>query len=157
MTGRSAFWQVYWKYKGVGIMLRDIIIFISTFIIYIVTEYFFDFADDSFTHYYLGGVTSNPEKRQRYMGIEFLYKGVYYRMCREPYEEGVTPMLDDGRPGLYNIMIMHCEKLGYPIADSFESIGWYADIQDLLDNCIIDDHPFKDIIMDDSTSIMGKD
>ncbi len=100
---------------------------------------------------------SNIEKRQRYMGIEFLHNGVYYRMCREPYEEGVSPVLDGEKPGLFNVMIMHCEKLGYPIADSFENIGWYADIQDLLDNCIIDNRKFAEVIMDDSTRIMGKD
>ncbi len=122
-----------------------------------VNEY--NSLDDFIFEYCKGRETSesNTEKRRRYMGIEFLYNGIYYRMCREPYEEGKTLMLADGRPGLYNVMIMHCEKLGYPIADSFESIGWFADIQDLLDNCEIDRKKFKEVIMDDSTRILGKD
>ncbi len=41
--------------------------------------------------------------------------------------------------------------------DDFIWIGWYADLNDVLENCIIDGRKFKDVIMDDSTIIEGKD
>ena len=43
------------------------------------------------------------------------------------------------------------------IDDDFILIGWYSDLDDVLENCIIDGRKFKDVIMDDSTKIEGKD
>ena len=72
-------------------------------------------------------------------------------------DENSMVFLDDGRAGLYDVMIMHCEKTGYPLAESFELIGWYADLNDVLENCILQDRKFKDVIMDDMTEILGQD
>ena len=101
--------------------------------------------------------SENPEHRQRFMGIEFSYKGIFYRMCREPIDDGQPPLSGTEKKGQYNVMIMHCITRGYPVADSFESLGWYSDLDDLLNNCIIDEKPFREVIMDDNTEILGKD
>lgn len=93
---------------------------------------------------------SDETHERRFMGIEFLHDGVYYRMCREP-------LPDDIKPGYYQVYIMHCEKRGYPGADEFETVGIFNDIYDLLDNCIIGGKFFRDVIMDDNTEILGKD
>ena len=114
---------------------------------------------DEFIYEYESGrsIPADNLDKRKYMGIEFKYNGVYYRMCREPIDEKEVILLEDGRIGRYDVMIMHCEKTGYPLAESFELIGWYADVYDVLDNCIIQNKKFKDIIMDDSTEILGKD
>lgn len=52
---------------------------------------------------------------------------------------------------------MHCVSQGYPLADKFESIGWYNDIYDLLKNCYIEGMPFETVIMADDTVILSKD
>lgn len=113
---------------------------------------------DEFIYEYDSGRASSKSDTEgrKFMGIEFSYKGVYYRVCREPIIDDTTPIevKEDGR---YNITIMHCKKFGYPIADNFESIGWYDDIYELLEKCIIDGVKFKEIIMDDSTEILSKD
>lgn len=67
------------------------------------------------------------------------------------------PVLPNGKFGLYNVTIMHCVSQGYPLADKFESIGWYSDIYDLLKNCYIEGMPFKAVIMADDTVILSKD
>ena len=90
-------------------------------------------------------------------GIEFRYKDVYYRMCREPQDEKNVIILPDGRTGQYDVVILHCEKTGYPMSESFELIGWYSDLEDVLDNCVIQGRKFRDVIMDDETEILGKD
>lgn len=36
-------------------------------------------------------------ERQKFMGIEFKYNNVYYRMCREPLDENEKVTLADGR------------------------------------------------------------
>ena len=122
-----------------------------------VNEY--ESLDDFIYEYSQGKEFSwqNSEQRERFIGIEFCYRNIYYRMCREPYDEERTILLDNGHPGIYDVMIIHCEKSGYPRADSYETIGWYESLQDVLENCMIDGKPFKTVIMDDTTEILGKD
>lgn len=98
----------------------------------------------------------SPDHKERFMGIEFSNKGVYYRMCREPGEDNEMPKLPDGRIGRYDVMICHWAMPEFK-DDDFILIGWYSDLNDVLENCIIDGRKFKDVIMDDSTKIEGKD
>ena len=96
-----------------------------------------------------GRRSSNETHKRKFMGIEFLYNNVYYRMCREP--------LDEKNNAVYQVSVMHCEKVGYPVAENFELIGSYEDIYDLLENCIIDNKKFELVIMDDKTKILSQD
>jgi hypothetical protein len=100
--------------------------------------------------YNSGRMASNENHARKFMGIEFLYKNIYYRMCREP-------LFEDKNSAFYQVSIMHCEKFGYPIADEFEILGNYKDIYDLLDNCIISGKSFKEVILDDKTKILSQD
>lgn len=114
---------------------------------------------DEFIDEYYKGVEmpwQSSDGKRRYMGIEFSYKGVYYRMCREHDEDDEMPKLPDGRIGRYDVMICHWAMLEFK-DDDFILIGWYSDLNDVLENCIIDGRKFKDVIMDDSTKIEGKD
>ncbi len=43
------------------------------------------------------------------------------------------------------------------MSESFELVGWYSDLEDVLDNCVIQGRKFRDVIMDDETEILGKD
>lgn len=114
---------------------------------------------DEFIYEYDSGrsIPSDNLDRQKFMGIEFKYNGTYYRMCREPQDNNDIVILNDGRPGVYDVMILHCENTGYPMSERSELIGWYADLDDVLDNCIIQGQKFRDIIMADVTEILGKD
>jgi len=105
--------------------------------------------DEFIYEYDSGRHSSNEDHGRKFMGIEFLYKNDYYRMCREP--------IDDEKNGIYQVSIMHCEKFGYPIAEKFEIVGSYKDIYDLLNNCIIEKKKFKDIIIDSNTKILSQD
>ena len=109
---------------------------------------------EEFIYEYESGrsIPSDNLDRQKFMGIEFRYKDVYYRMCREPQDEKNVIILPDGRTGQYDVVILHCEKTGYPMSESFELIGWYSDLEDVLDNCVIQGRKFRDVIMDDETS-----
>ena len=115
--------------------------------------------DDFIYEYSMGREFSwqNEEHRERFQGIEFVASGVYYRMCREAYDENYSPILPNGKPGIYNVMIMHCDKAGYPTADIFESIGWYDSLESLLKECKIGDRFFRDVIIAEDTEILGKD
>lgn len=118
-----------------------------------IDQFIYEYKDDP-------AFSTDDEHPRKYMGIEFRYHGVYYRMCREPnpYDKNKhRPMPSNGKIGHYEVTIMHCNKKGYPIADTFESIGWYGDIDDLLNHCIIDGKTFKDVIMADETKILSQD
>ncbi len=40
---------------------------------------------------------------------------------------------------------------------SYTLLGKYADMNDMLESTVIDGRKFRDIIMDDTTEILGKD
>ncbi len=106
---------------------------------------------EEFIYEYDSGRRPSTETQPRkFMGIEFLYRGVYYRMCHEPAE-------NEGAPRFYYVYVMHCELRGYPAADRFEVIGHYEKLFDLLNTFQIDGVPFKEVIMDGNTKILSKD
>ena len=78
------------------------------------------------------------------MGLEFLYKSHYYRFCREPN-------------GLFHVMEMVTQKKRYPDCDSFKDIGWYRSMDELLENCLINEERFKDVIVSEELRILSRD
>ena len=105
--------------------------------------------DEFICEYDSGRRPSTETQPRKFMGIEFFYGGVCYRMCFEPAE--------NDEPRFYYVYIVHCESRGCPAADRFEVIGRCENFQDMLENFLIDDKPFKEVIMDDNTKILGKD
>lgn len=98
----------------------------------------------------------SKDGKRRYMGIEFSYHGVYYRLCREPGEDADMPKLGNGRIGRYCTYIMHAWMEEFADDDIVE-LNWYSDLNDVFENWIIDGRPFKEVIMADDTRIEGKD
>ena len=94
---------------------------------------------------------------QSFIGIEFTYHGVYYRMCREPGPKSWWPILPDGLKGRYRVVIVHWHETPTELNFDYELIDWYRDIDDLLENCSIDGKSFQEVIMADETKIIGKD
>ena len=89
-----------------------------------------------------------------WLGLDFKYNGIIYRLhTGSMYNESDT-ILPDGRTAMFGI---------YKISDDntdgkeYVLIGEYANMDDLLNTCLINSRPFKEIIMDDSTEILGKD
>lgn len=108
---------------------------------------------EEFCHEYDG---KEYKDHQSFIGIEFTYNGKYYRMCREPLSLEDLPTLPDGRKGRYRVVVIHW-KNGWFSDFSYELVGWYVDLKDLLENCRLDGQPFASVIMADSTEIIGKD
>lgn len=98
----------------------------------------------------------NDDKKQRFMGIDFSYKGIVYRMCREPGEDNEMPRLNEGKVGRYATYIMH-NLMKNEKDDSQILLGWYCNLNDVLENWVIDGRKFKDVIMDENTTIEGQD
>ncbi len=96
------------------------------------------------------------EDVEKHMGIEFIFNEVYYRLCREPLDDSQLPVLSNGKKAKIDVNIVHW-KDGFGSDFSYELIGWYDSLNDVLDNCIIQGKSFREIIMDDTTEIIGKD
>ena len=97
------------------------------------------------------------KKHRSFIGIEFTYHDVYYRMCREPLRDEQLPTLPNGNKGHYRVVIVHWKNDEWFSDYEYELIGWYETIDDLLQNCYISGRTFKDVIMSDETEIVGKD
>ena len=69
------------------------------------------------------------------------------------YDE--TGLLSDGREVMFSLYI----KKDYLTPDKreYELLGEFASMNELLDSTIIQGKPFKEIIMDDDTELVGQD
>jgi len=85
-----------------------------------------------------------------HMGLEFEYKGQIYRFCRESndplffiiYKRGPEIKINPNR--FYNCLTQ------------VEIFRCYS-MKEVLETKIIDNRPFKDVIMDDNTLMLSKD
>lgn len=89
-----------------------------------------------------------------WFGLDFVYRGTEYRFhtgCM--YDE--PSLLPDGRDVLFSIY----SKKEYPSTDKREYIllGAFANMNDVLASTVIHGRPFKEVIMDDDTEIVGQD
>ena len=93
-----------------------------------------------------------------HIGLDFRYKGDEYRMCREPvgkYYVFTTTKPDDSK--IIEVWT-HRKSEGciYDMPDKYV-IGIYDTMDELLEAKCIGDRPFRDVIMDDETEMLGKD
>jgi len=87
-----------------------------------------------------------------HMGLEFKYKGIHYRICRESYD-----------PLMFIFYTMGPEEEKIPVGNIFiympvkiEIFRCYS-MEEVLETKTIDNRPFKDVIMDDNTLMLSKD
>ncbi len=105
---------------------------------------------EEFTNEYIG-VWSPSESH--WFGLDFKYNGGVYRLHTGSMYQSDNTVLSDGRTAVFGIYRLNTEKSG----DEYTLLGEYADMNDLLDSAAICGRKFKDVIMDDSTEILGKD
>ena len=81
----------------------------------------------------------------------FFYNGHYYRLCNEP--KGCEPKGARGQFHVLEMIFKNGEK--YPGYDHYDEIGWYASLYEVLNECWIQNRPFREVIMDPDTEILG--
>ncbi len=91
---------------------------------------------------------------EKHIGLEFEYNHQMYRMCREPIAIEHRPTLPNGKKGRYAVykVFNHMKP-----NQEYETIGWYVDMDDLLNNCYIEGKSFKEVILEDETRMDGMD
>ena len=106
---------------------------------------------EEFTKEYIG--LWNPSEGH-WFGLDFKYNGVVYRLHTGSMYQQTNTILPDGRKALFGIyQLYNSTNTDY----NYELLGEYADINDLLSSTVIDNRVFSEVIMDDSTEILGKD
>ena len=95
-----------------------------------------------------------------HIGLDFKYKGIEYRMCHEPHDRRYHVTTQTASEYCEVKQVLHFEpNPRFPWLDYSDVylIGTYDTIDDLLDAECIDNRPFRDVIMDDGTVMLGKD
>lgn len=93
----------------------------------------------------------------KWLGLEFKYNNRFYRFHTGLMLDEKKPILPNGKEGKFCIYEMICEKEKYPSCDRYQLIGWYSDMDDLLERCIINGEKFEKIITEDDTEILAQD
>lgn len=107
---------------------------------------------NEFTDEYIG--IWEPSKGH-WFGLDFKYHNEVYRFNTGSMYNSEDTILDDGRTALFGVYLLRKEKT---IDDrEYVLIGEYADMDDVLEKCVINGVKFRDVITDDSTEILGKD
>lgn len=90
-------------------------------------------------------------------GLEFQYDHKYYRLNRFASEANEFPILQNGKKAQYEVFICHRDTCDFSSSDFYTRIGFYASMNDLLENCYIDGKKFKTVIVDKNTILEGQD
>lgn len=85
-----------------------------------------------------------------------LFIGEEYRFNTGSMYNPANTILPDGRTAIFGIY----KKARPDINEykrNYELLGEYASMDDVLSSTVIENTPFKDVIMDDNTELLGQD
>lgn len=91
-----------------------------------------------------------------WLGLDFLYNGVEYRFNTGSMYNPVDTILPDGRTAIFGIY-KKIKPDSNEYQRNYELLGEYASMDDVLSSTVIENTPFKDVIMDDNTELLGQD
>ena len=103
---------------------------------------------DQFTSQYTG--EWSPSEGHWY-GLDFLYKGKEYRFNTGSMFNLENTILKDGREAVFGLYLKNLADDSYILLEEF------ATINDALESCCIEGKPFKEIIVDGDTELVGQD
>lgn len=88
-------------------------------------------------------------------GLDFCYHGAEYRLNTGSMYNKVDTVFSDGTVALF--CVYRKKDDNDKTANNYILLGEYPDMYSLLEKCFIEGRKFKEVIMDDSTKILGKD
>ena len=86
-----------------------------------------------------------------WLGLDFKFDDCTYRLNTGSMYSKINTILPDGREALFGLYQSYNDSSDYIL------LGEYADMDDLLDSRVIKGIKFRDIIINSSTEILGKD
>lgn len=106
---------------------------------------------DEFKSQYIG--IWNPSNGH-WFGLDFLYKGVEYRLNTGSMYNRENTVLADGREAVFGI---YRKNNGDQAENNYYLLEEFATLDDVLKSRCIGGVPFNTIIMDDETELLGQD
>lgn len=88
-------------------------------------------------------------------GLDFRYNGVVYRLNTGSMYNEIDTILEDGSIALFGVYQKKTDD--DETSQEYILLGEYSDMNTLLEARCIGGREFKEVIMDDSTQILGKD
>uniref|UniRef100_I5AVJ0 Uncharacterized protein n=1 Tax=Eubacterium cellulosolvens (strain ATCC 43171 / JCM 9499 / 6) TaxID=633697 RepID=I5AVJ0_EUBC6 len=94
-----------------------------------------------------------------WLGLDFVYGGVEYRLQTGSMYNAEDTILEDGRLAKYGLYKKRALSGCYIKSKEkdYELLGEYADMNDLLKSRTIGNVPFEEVIMDENTELIGQD
>lgn len=94
-----------------------------------------------------------------WLGLDFSYNGNEYRLHTGSMYNSENTILRNGREALFGLYIKVPAAPELSITENYvyTLLGEYADMSELLESTVICNTPFKEVIMDDSTELLGQD
>lgn len=96
----------------------------------------------------------NPSEKH-WLGLDFQYQGIIYRLNTGSMYNVTDSILPNGQTALFYLYQLISPKC--IIAQEYSLLGEFANMHDLLESQVIKEKKFREVIMDDSTEILGKD
>lgn len=111
---------------------------------------------EEFTSQYVGEWAPSND---HWLGLDFSYNGNEYRLQTGSMYNSKNTILQDGREALFGLYIkMPAASEASMVEDyTYNLLCEYADMFELLESTVICNTPFKEVIMDDSTELLGQD
>lgn len=88
-----------------------------------------------------------------WLGLDFMYHGKEYRFHTGSMYETNPSVLPDGREAMFGLYL----KSGGNGPHDYILLEEFASIDDVLSSICIEGRPFKEIILDDDTELLGQD
>lgn len=107
---------------------------------------------DQFTGQYIG--EWNPSEGH-WLGLDFVWQDNEYRFQTGSMYNSDNTILSDGREAVFGLYRKKSAEVNGK--REYELLGEYADMQDVLQSCVIGGIPFADIIIDNDTELTGQD
>ncbi|MBR3245898.1 MAG: hypothetical protein IKF90_24850 [Parasporobacterium sp.] len=107
---------------------------------------------DQFTSQYVG--EWNPSEGH-WLGLDFIWNGNEYRFQTGSMYNPNNTILPDGREAVFGLYKK--TSAGDDNKREYELLGEYANMQDVLQSCVIGGIPFAKVIIDEGTELIGQD
>ena len=102
---------------------------------------------DQFTSQYTGEWSPSDG---HWLGLDFRWRERDYRFQTGSMYNPENTVLEDGREAVFGLYVVTDDK-------KYELLGEYATMEDVLESTVIGGIPFRQVIMDQDTELLGQD
>lgn len=93
-----------------------------------------------------------------WLGLDFSFAGNEYRLQTGSMYEPNDTLLPDGRIAVFGLYLKQPDSVSSKQDTAkYVCLGEFAGMDDMLESTVIGNVPFREVIMDDMTELLGQD